>query len=34
MKIEKASVEDNEILTEFTKKSKAFWGYSEEQLLK
>jgi GNAT superfamily N-acetyltransferase len=34
MKIEKASVEDNEILTEITKKSKAFWGYSEEQILK
>jgi ribosomal protein S18 acetylase RimI-like enzyme len=34
MKIEKASVEDNEILTEITKKSKAYWGYSEEQILK
>jgi GNAT superfamily N-acetyltransferase len=34
MKIEYANVEDNEILTEITKKSKAYWGYSEEQLLK
>jgi GNAT superfamily N-acetyltransferase len=34
MNIEKASVEDNEILTEITKKSKAYWGYSEEQILK
>ena len=34
MKIEKASVNDNQILTEITKKSKAHWGYSEEQILK
>jgi ribosomal protein S18 acetylase RimI-like enzyme len=34
MKIKKASINDNEILTEITKKSKAYWGYSEEQLLK
>jgi GNAT superfamily N-acetyltransferase len=34
MIIEKASVEENEILTEITKKSKAYWGYSEEQILK
>lgn len=33
MKIEKANINDNEILTDITKKSKAFWGYSEEQLL-
>lgn len=34
MKIEKASINDNEILTKITKKSKAYWGYSEEQILK
>nr|WP_315252562.1 GNAT family N-acetyltransferase [uncultured Flavobacterium sp.] len=34
MKIEKASINDNEILTAITKKSKAYWGYSEEQILK
>ena len=34
MKIKKASINDNEILTEITKKSKAYWGYSEEQILK
>lgn len=34
MKIIKASIEDNNILTEITKKSKAYWGYSEEQILK
>jgi ribosomal protein S18 acetylase RimI-like enzyme len=34
MKIEKASINDNEILTVITKKSKAYWGYSEEQLIK
>jgi len=33
VKIEKANINDNEILTDITKKSKAFWGYSEEQLL-
>lgn len=32
MKIEKATNDDHEILTEITKKSKAFWGYSEEQM--
>ena len=32
MKIEKANSNDHEILTEITKKSKAFWGYSEEQM--
>ena len=34
MKIKKASINDHEILTEITKKSKAYWGYSEEQILK
>jgi N-acetylglutamate synthase-like GNAT family acetyltransferase len=34
VKIERANINDNEILTEITKKSKAFWGYSEEQILK
>ena len=34
MKIEKANIIDHKILTEITKKSKAYWGYSEEQLLK
>jgi ribosomal protein S18 acetylase RimI-like enzyme len=34
MEIEKASINDNEILTEITKKSKTYWGYSEEQILK
>ena len=33
MTIEKANSADNEILTEITKKSKAYWGYSEEQIL-
>ncbi|WP_269222322.1 GNAT family N-acetyltransferase [Flavobacterium sp. IMCC34518] len=33
MKVEKATSNDNEILTEITKKSKAYWGYSEEQIL-
>ncbi len=32
MKIEKAIESDHLILTEITKKSKAFWGYSDEQL--
>ena len=32
MTIEKASVKDDEILTEITKKSKAFWGYDEVQM--
>lgn len=30
--ITKSTTEDNEILTEITKKSKAFWGYSDEQM--
>jgi N-acetylglutamate synthase-like GNAT family acetyltransferase len=34
VKIERATINDHEILTEITKKSKAFWGYSEEQMLK
>ncbi|HEU4789905.1 MAG TPA: GNAT family N-acetyltransferase [Flavobacterium sp.] len=34
MIIKKANINDNEILTEITKKSKAYWGYSEEQILK
>lgn len=34
MIIEKANIIDHEILTEITKKSKAYWGYSEEQILK
>lgn len=33
MIIEKATIEENEILTEITKKSKAYWGYSPEQIL-
>lgn len=32
MKIEKVNSADHEILTEITKKSKAFWGYSEDQM--
>ena len=34
MKIVNATNKDVEILTFITKKSKAFWGYSEEQILK
>ena len=34
MRVEKANINDNEILTAITKKSKAYWGYSEEQILK
>jgi ribosomal protein S18 acetylase RimI-like enzyme len=34
MKIKKSSINDNDVLTEITKKSKAYWGYSEEQILK
>jgi len=34
MQVEKANITDNEILTAITKKSKAYWGYSEEQILK
>ncbi|KFF20345.1 GNAT family N-acetyltransferase [Flavobacterium hydatis] len=33
MTIEKANITDHEILTEITKKSKAYWGYSAEQIL-
>ncbi|RZJ52941.1 MAG: N-acetyltransferase, partial [Flavobacterium sp.] len=33
MNIQKAKPEDHIRLTEITKKSKAFWGYSEEQIL-
>ncbi|MFH6934368.1 GNAT family N-acetyltransferase [Flavobacterium sp. FlaQc-30] len=32
MKIEKANITENEILTSITKKSKAYWGYSAEQI--
>ena len=32
MTIEKANIIDDEILTLITKKSKAFWGYSPEQI--
>jgi GNAT superfamily N-acetyltransferase len=32
MNIEKANSNDNEVLTEITKKSKGFWGYSDEQI--
>ncbi|MEP7196063.1 MAG: GNAT family N-acetyltransferase [Saprospiraceae bacterium] len=32
MAIEKAALTDFEILTEITKKSKAFWGYSKAQI--
>ncbi|SNR53430.1 GNAT family N-acetyltransferase [Flavobacterium sp. ov086] len=32
MTILKASPSDHEILTEITKKSKAYWGYSNEQI--
>ena len=32
MTIEKAINTDHEILTEITKRSKAHWGYSEEQI--
>ena len=34
MTITEASINDNEVLTDITKKSKAYWGYSEEQILK
>lgn len=34
MIIQKANITDNEILTSITKKSKAYWGYSEEQIQK
>lgn len=32
MEILKADIEDNEILTSITKKSKAYWGFSEDIL--
>lgn len=32
MEIFKADIEDNEILTSITKKSKAYWGFSEDVL--
>lgn len=34
MTIEKANINDNETLTAITKKSKAYWGYSAEQIQK
>jgi ribosomal protein S18 acetylase RimI-like enzyme len=34
MIIEKANSTENEILTDITKKSKAYWGYSQKQILK
>lgn len=34
MTVEKANIADNEILTTITKKSKAYWGYSDEQIQK
>ena len=34
MNIKRANADDNEVLTAITKKSKAHWGYSEEQILK
>lgn len=34
MTIEKANITDNETLTSITKKSKAYWGYSAEQIQK
>ncbi|TDO98462.1 GNAT family N-acetyltransferase [Flavobacterium sp. 245] len=34
MIIQKANILDNEILTAITKKSKAYWGYSAEQIQK
>jgi N-acetylglutamate synthase-like GNAT family acetyltransferase len=34
MRIEKANTTDTEILTQITKKSKAYWGYSAEQIQK
>jgi GNAT superfamily N-acetyltransferase len=32
MKLEKANSNDNEVLTAITKKSKAYWGYSDDQI--
>lgn len=34
MKIERATIDDDIILTGITKKSKAYWGYSDEQIEK
>ena len=34
MRIEKVNTTDSEILTQITKKSKAYWGYSAEQIQK
>ncbi len=34
MTVTKSNIEDNEILTDITKKSKAYWGYSDEQMEK
>lgn len=34
MEIAKSVIEDSEVLTEITKKSKAYWGYSDEQMKK
>lgn len=34
MNIQKAKIEDHIRLTEITKKSKAYWGYSDEQMKK
>jgi len=34
MIIEKAKITDDEIITSITKKSKAYWGYSAEQIQK
>lgn len=33
MTIEIANIDDNELLTEISKLSKSYWGYSEEQIL-
>lgn len=33
MNVEQANITDNEILTEITKLSKSYWGYSKEQIL-
>lgn len=34
MTVTKSNMEDSEILTNITKKSKAYWGYSDEQIEK
>lgn len=33
MILEKATINDDKILTEITKQSKSYWGYSKEQIL-